>query len=113
MTEQPPVQSGLFLNVFGPPAVSWAGQPLHFPTKKALALFIYLALTKVPQARSRLAMVFWPDVDEVHSRANLRRTVTYLKQAFAPIGTLPIEAQREVIGLTRLVLDPNIALQID
>lgn len=107
---EPPV---LALSVLGPPCVCWHKQELHFPTRKTLALVIYLAITDVPQSRAHLAAMLWPDLDDEHARATLRRTLTYVKEAFTVTGMFPILSEHDRSGNTRLHFVPNVPFLID
>ena len=80
----------------------WLGLPLlqedkrsiKLETRKATALLAYLSLTLQGSAREVLATMFWPDYDQPHALANLRRALSSL-MADLPSGTL--EADREII----------------
>ncbi len=103
----------LSLNVLGIPTAQWGEQALHFPTRKTLALLIYLAVTDTAHTRRHLAALLWPDADVAHAHATLRRTMTYLKQALIPLGSFPILADHDRVGLTRLQFVPHMAFQTD
>ena len=75
--------SAIRLNILGAPTVSYAGQRLTFRNRKALALLIYLALESGCHSRDQLAALFWPDVDQAHSRMLLRSAIAWLRQALA------------------------------
>ena len=67
--------SQLRVGVLGGPRV-WHGEPtLTFPTRKALALFVYLVVEGGRHSREKLATLFWPDSDQSHARAMLRYTL--------------------------------------
>jgi DNA-binding SARP family transcriptional activator len=57
-------------------------QPLAFPTRKALALLVYLAVEGDLQPRPKLMALFWPDSDAERGRSALRSTLAYLRRAF-------------------------------
>lgn len=63
------------LYLFGPPRLERNGQPLAVNLRKALALFVYLAVTRQAHSRDALATLFWPEKDQPSARANLRRTL--------------------------------------
>src|SRR5712691_2752751 len=73
----------LSLALLGTPEVRHVEQVLRFPTRKALALFIYLAVEGGLQTRERLMALFWPESDETRSRWALRRTLVYLRNALS------------------------------
>ena len=55
---------------------------LTFPTVKAKALFAYLAMEQSrPQTREHLSTLFWGDIREDRSRANLRQALTRIRQS--------------------------------
>lgn len=68
------------LYLFGPPRVERAGQPVELNLRKALALLVYVAVTRQPHSRDTLATLFWPDKNQQTARANLRRSLYDLGQ---------------------------------
>lgn len=71
----------LHLEVLGPIRITHAGKPVLFPTRKAEALLIYLALHRGVQSRKQLAMRFWPGHDTSRVLGSLRSTLVRLRQA--------------------------------
>jgi DNA-binding SARP family transcriptional activator len=67
--------------LLGPPRVEVAGAPLRVDTRKAVALLAYLASTGRRHGRDQLAALLWPDADDAHARAALRRTLSALNHA--------------------------------
>jgi DNA-binding SARP family transcriptional activator len=84
------------LYMFGPPRIEIDREPATIDTRKALALFVYLAVTRRPHTRDALAGLLWPDYDQSHARATLRRTLSPLHRLLGQ-GYLNIE--REVLAL--------------
>jgi DNA-binding SARP family transcriptional activator len=93
------------LYMFGPPRFEIDNQPATIDTRKALALFVYLAVTRRPHTRDALSGLLWPDYDQTHARATLRRTLSPLHRLLGE-GYLSIE--REM-----LALQPGVALWTD
>jgi LuxR family transcriptional regulator, maltose regulon positive regulatory protein len=87
----------LKLSWLGSPCVELDGVKLHFETRKVLALLAYLSLTPKPNPREVLSTLFWPEFDQVHALANLRRALGSLTRTLPP-GIL--EANREFIRWT-------------
>jgi DNA-binding SARP family transcriptional activator len=90
-----------------------AGRPLHFPTRKAEALLIYLVVEGGLHAREHLIALFWPESDARRGRAALRNTLVRLREALAPAwsgegppGTLITEGDR-------LGFEPGAGLALD
>ncbi|WP_293909863.1 hypothetical protein [Deinococcus sp.] len=54
-----PQHGALQLRVMGTPSVRLGGRELHFKTRKALAMLLYLAL-EGPQAQGHLSELLWP-----------------------------------------------------
>jgi DNA-binding SARP family transcriptional activator len=75
--------SGLALWAFGPPRCEHDGTPIVVDTRKAVALLIYLAVEPRPHSRDALAVLLWPEYDQVHARAALRRTLSTLVHAIS------------------------------
>ena len=105
--------SPIILNVLGAPAVSYAGQRLSFRNRKALALLIYLAVESGAHLRDHLAALFWPEVDQSHSRMLLRSAIAWLRQALATAGADPadiLSVEQDRLQLNRAVLDLDLAV---
>jgi len=101
------VQSKLYL--FGAPRLEHGGQPIVIPLRKALALFVYLAVTRQPHSRDALATLFWPERNQQGARTNLRRTLYDLGQLLgAPLGDQLLQ-----IGSETVSLHPAAALWVD
>lgn len=86
----------LTLYLFGPPRIEIDGTAISVDTRKALALMAYLAMTRQPQSRDSLAALLWPENDQPHARAALRRTLSALNTA--SVGKW-LNIERETIGL--------------
>jgi predicted ATPase/DNA-binding SARP family transcriptional activator len=83
--------------LFGHPRLERDGEPINVDTRKAIALLAYLAITGQRHSRDTLAGLLWPDYDQSHARATLRRTLSALNKALAG-NWLSID--RETVGLT-------------
>jgi DNA-binding SARP family transcriptional activator len=75
--------STLALRLLGPPRIEREGAPIEVDTRKAIALIAYLAVTGEPHSRESLANLLWPDYDQRHAHAALRRTLSTLNKALA------------------------------
>jgi predicted ATPase/DNA-binding SARP family transcriptional activator len=95
----------LRLYVFGPPRLERGGQPIDLNLRKALALCVYLAVSRQPHSRDALATLFWPDNDQREARTSLRRTLHRLTQA---IGDDILLASADTV-----MLDPSADLWVD
>ncbi|HEY5050837.1 MAG TPA: hypothetical protein VII50_08030, partial [Acidothermaceae bacterium] len=62
--------------LLGPPHIEYDGQPVHFDTRKAIALVALVSMSEQPLSRDRLALLLWPDSDDERARGALRRTVS-------------------------------------
>ncbi len=71
----------LQIHLFGTPQCTQESQPVAIQRRKAIALLAYLAVTAQPHSRDALATLLWPEYDQSGARANLRRDLSYLKQA--------------------------------
>jgi DNA-binding SARP family transcriptional activator len=63
----------------GLPIIERDNAAIHMETRKATALLAFLGLSGTPRSRERLATLFWPDFDQTHALANLRRTLFSIK----------------------------------
>ncbi|MEO6318064.1 MAG: AAA family ATPase [Acidimicrobiales bacterium] len=68
------------ISLLGAPRIERDGEAVRFDTRKAIALLAFLAVTGRPQRRETLAVLLWPDADEVRARSALRRTLSVVKQ---------------------------------
>ncbi len=84
MADQTPV---LHIAALGPPEVRLGEYPVTFPTRKTMALLIYLALEEGMQPREYLAALLWPESNPERSHANLRNTLSHLQSALHPPGS--------------------------
>ena len=73
--------SRLALFLLGPPRIECNGEPIEVRRRKAMALFVYLAVTGRSHSRDALATLFWPEHDQSRARAGLRRALAALKKA--------------------------------
>ena len=71
----------LTINLLGTPEIYLDTPPnLHFRTRKAQALLIYLAVTGRRWSRDALATLFWPETDDFTARKNLRDILPSLRR---------------------------------
>ena len=84
------------LLLLGSPRIEVDGAAIEVDTRKATALLAYLAVTGETHRRDALAALLWPDADETHARAALRRTLSALNKALAGEG---LRIGREAVGL--------------
>ncbi|MFW6098239.1 MAG: AfsR/SARP family transcriptional regulator, partial [Chloroflexota bacterium] len=91
----------LDLRLLGPPQIAASSATLHFPTRKTLALLVYLAVEGGIHSRDALAALLWPDSDGSRARANLRNTLNYLRNTL-PAGesgaTPHLIVERDALG---------------
>jgi DNA-binding SARP family transcriptional activator/tetratricopeptide (TPR) repeat protein len=86
----------LALYLLGPPRLERDGTAVAMETRKATALLAYLAISGQRHTRDMLAALLWPEYDQAHARATLRRTLSALKDA---VGDEQLEIERDTIGL--------------
>jgi DNA-binding SARP family transcriptional activator len=98
--------SSLHICLLGNPQIEIGGQTVPVPRRKVLALLAYLAVTGRVQSRESLAALFWPDYDQSHAYANLRRDLSRLKELFGEESVLAVD--RLQVGL-----DPGVELELD
>ena len=70
--------SSLVVTLFGAPQIELDGRPVHVDRQKALALLAYLAVSEDPHRRDLPAALLWPELDQQHARASLRRALSSL-----------------------------------
>jgi predicted ATPase/DNA-binding SARP family transcriptional activator len=86
----------LALYLLGSPRIEHNQTPISVDTRKAIALIAYLAITGQRQSRDKLAALLWPDYDQTHARAALRRTLSTLNKALFGEG---LDLEREQLNL--------------
>jgi DNA-binding SARP family transcriptional activator/tetratricopeptide (TPR) repeat protein len=84
--------------LLGPPRVERNGEPVHFDTRKAIALLAHLALVGGARSRDSLCELLWPRHDPDRSRGALRRTLSTLRGA---IGEEWIETPGDAVALRK------------
>jgi DNA-binding SARP family transcriptional activator/class 3 adenylate cyclase len=95
------------LYLLGPPRIEREGTPVQVDTRKAIALLAYVALSREQHRRDTLVTLLWPEADQQHGRAALRRTLYVLRKA---LDYSVLEANRESIGL---IPDGELWLDVD
>jgi DNA-binding SARP family transcriptional activator len=70
----------LCVAVLGRADVRHGQRCLTFPTRKTLAVLVYVLVEGGLHPRDKLTALFWPDSDEVSGRANLRTTLARLRE---------------------------------
>ena len=88
--------TGLKLFLLGSPRIEHNGQAVHLDRRKAMALIAYLAMTKQSHSRETLAVLLWPELNQVRARAALRAVLVTLNKNLGPAC---LEVDRESIGL--------------
>lgn len=86
----------LTIRLLGPPGIARDGAPVAVDTRKATALTAYLAVSGRSHAREALAGLLWPEYDDEHARAALRRTLSTLRAA---VGEEHLAIDRETVAL--------------
>jgi DNA-binding SARP family transcriptional activator len=81
----------LHLKLLGAPEVSYGEQPVKLPTRKALALLIYLVVEQGFHSREKLVALFWPESPASLGFAALRNTLARLRAALRPAEPLLLD----------------------
>jgi class 3 adenylate cyclase/DNA-binding SARP family transcriptional activator len=88
--------SQVALTLFGSPSLTEDGVPIDLPSRKALALLAYLAVTGVRHRRASLAALFWPESDRERAQNAMRYTLSLLRRALQGRW---LDADRETVDL--------------
>ena len=107
MAEQTPV---LHILALGPPEVRLGEHLVTFPTRKTLALLVYLAVEGGIQPREHLAATLWPESNPERSYANLRNTLGHLQKVLLQGSG---GAQISYLSITHNALGLNPTANID
>src|SRR5215471_4009325 len=104
--------SQLQVSLLGVPEVSHGERTLTFPTRKALALLVYLIVEGGTHSRKTLSESFWPELDAEHGRAALRATLYELRKllegSHGPDERTHLLVERDTLGFdldSSLILD--------
>jgi DNA-binding SARP family transcriptional activator len=76
----------LTLRLLGSPEVTVGDQPLWFPTRKVLALLIYLVVEGGRPSRETLMALLWPESPPAKAAVTLRGTLSRLRKVLQPAG---------------------------
>jgi len=88
----------------GPPEVRLGDYLVTFPTRKTLAILVYLAVEKGMHPREHLATLLWPESSPERSYANLRSTLGRLQTVLYQIKG---QAQIAYLSITHNSLSLN------
>jgi DNA-binding SARP family transcriptional activator len=83
-----------------------------FPTRKTLALMVYLAIEGGMQPRAYLATLFWPNSNPERSYANLRNTLGHLQKVLKQVNDQAL-INFLVITHNALGLNPDADIDFD
>ena len=97
----------LSIRLLGRPEILLDGQPARFPTRKALALLVYLAAADEAQSRETLMALLWPDSATASAQASLRSALNRLRTALGDAGGMVV-ASTDAIGI-----DPAFDFDLD
>ncbi len=102
----------LHILALGPPEVRLGEYLVTFPTRKTLALLIYLAIEAGLQPREHLAALLWPEGSPERSHASLRNTLCHLQTALRRASG---ESQTPYLSVTHnsLALNPDADINFD
>jgi DNA-binding SARP family transcriptional activator len=109
MADQTPT---LHICALGPPRVRLGDNLVTFPTRKTLALLIYLAIEAGLQPREHLAALLWPEASPERSHASLRNTLSRLHASLRQVRG---GAQTPYLSVTHhaLGLNPDARIDLD
>lgn len=86
----------LTIRVLGTPEITVGGQPLSFRTRKMLALLVYLVVEGGMHSRESLMALLWPESSAKDGAVTLRGTLSRLRQALQPAGTVLFTAEGKI-----------------
>jgi DNA-binding SARP family transcriptional activator len=87
--------TSVVMHFLGVPEVRYLGQPVHFASRKSLALLVYLTVEAGWHGREKLIALFWPESDQKRGRTSLRTAVTRLRQSlFAAADLILVDGDR-------------------
>ena len=102
----------MYLDFLGPPEVRLGAKRVTFPTRKTLALLIYLAVEGGEQPREHLAALLWPESSPERSYGSLRNTLGHLQSALRQ-ATGQTQTSYLVVTHNALALNPDAHITCD
>jgi DNA-binding SARP family transcriptional activator len=102
----------LHLYALGPPKVRLGEKLVTFPTRKTLALLVYLAIETGAQPREQLAALLWPEASPERSHGSLRNTLDHLQTALRQ-ASVPGEISYLSVTHNSLSLNPDTPIDFD
>jgi DNA-binding SARP family transcriptional activator/predicted ATPase len=78
------MDEGLRLLLLGGPQISRGAAVVGFIYNKALALLAYLAVTRRPHSREKLAGLLWGEMPDEAAKGNLRKILSTLREVAGP-----------------------------
>ncbi len=102
----------LHIFALGPPEVRLGDHLVSFPTRKTLALLVYLASEVGMQPRDHLAPLLWPEANRARGYASLRNTLSHLQTALGRAGDQNLSRYLSVTHQA-LGLNPDAAIDFD
>ena len=88
----------LKIYAFGPPRLERGEQLIDLGLRKALALIVYLAVTRQPHSRDALATLLWPEGDQREGRGRIRRM---LHRVAETLGDDVLTTDGDTVGIRR------------
>lgn len=91
----------LRLALLGAPLVHHADREIAFPTRKVLALLVYLAVEGGLHGREQLVALLWPESNQDAGRTTLRSSLARLRDALVGnVDEAPhLRSERDLVGL--------------
>lgn len=86
----------LSIRLLGWPTIFANGHAITFPTRKALALFIYLVVEDDVQPREKLMDLLWPDSDTRSAQASLRNALARLRKSLGASNSIILVTQETI-----------------
>jgi DNA-binding SARP family transcriptional activator len=99
----------LDIRVLGVPEIQHGSDLLRFPTRKALALLVFLAVEGESQPRDKLVALFWPESSEQQGRASLRNTLSYVNNTLRVVD----KESHLIVDRDSVALDFNSDVSVD
>lgn len=107
------MSDGLEIRLLGSPQVFHGGNPVKFAARKALALFVYLAVESGAHPREKLQAIFWPESETRQAQSSLRSTLARIKEALRGVDE-PLRMEGDRVGFNTSCasfLDLNLVAQ--
>lgn len=91
--------------LLGTPEVTWGERPVLIQRRVPRKLLYFLAVHRNPVSRAELTAMFWPEMDDISARANLRDNLSKLRAALPDPALITSDNIKVALDSKRVYVD--------